>query len=282
MQHEARCPEISPPDCAEQDIPAHLHDQRIRWLRLHPGLNVGLGKGWQLQGQLPFDVRVLTIDYRTLDGQPFDPPYGDIHHRNEVLWGLVDGRIAAWRYAAPGGGWILGGGVGTTLPFGRTEDDPFALAAQGETHQHFQLGSGTFDPVVGLVAIQQGMRWGAWASVDARLPVYANGRGYRPPTSLNVSVGPTVRFLTGIQLMATAEGAVETVERWSGAPYGGRAAVGAGLGALAAVRSDLVLQVQGRAALWEAAFARHEEPLTQPLLITAGLSWTPGLAPGRE
>jgi hypothetical protein len=40
----------------------------------------------------------------------------------------------------------------TTLPFGRTEEDPFILGMIGQEHQHIQFGTGTFIPSLAVEA----------------------------------------------------------------------------------------------------------------------------------
>ena len=269
--------------CAEQDIPDHEHHQRIDWLRADPTLTTGLGGGWQASLGLPIDLRVLGIEYTTPDGEPYEPPYGDNHHRDEVLWGLTDGRAMLWRYAAPSSRLVVGGGIGTTLPFGRTEEDPFALAAEGEEHQHFQLGSGTFDPMATGQAILAGPRWGAWLSADARVSLYENRKGYRPPRSVAVSAGPSFRIVPDLQVLATADGLYETPETWDGEPYGGRAVLTTSAVAIYTVNPRLVLQGQGRATVWQRGLGdEHDEPLTQRFVLSAGASWSFGRGHGDQ
>jgi len=276
IDHPAGCPEVDPVLCAEQDIPDHEHHQGIDWVRADSTMNVGLGRSWQASLGLPFDLRLLTVDYTTPDGDPYDPPYGDNHHRDEVLWGLTDGRAMLWRYGTPTDGLVLGVGAGSTIPLGKTEENPFALAARGLEHEHFQLGSGTFDPVVAGIAMMTGRRWGGWASVDARLPVYANGQGYRAPRSVSASVGPSFRVVPELALLGTVDVLHETSESWDGTPYGGRQVLTGSLTALYTVSSSVVLQASGRATAWQRSLGEDEdEPLRQALVLTAGVSVTP-------
>ena len=281
VDHVATCPEVDPVLCAEQDIPDHEHHQSIDWFRLDSTVNIGLGRRWQASLGLPFDVRVLSIAYTTLEGDPYDPPYGDNHHRDEVLWGPTDGRATLWRYEAVGEHLVLGGGAGATLPLGKTEANPYALAAEGLPHEHFQLGSGTVDPLLSGLALWRGPRWGGWATLDARLPVYANAHGYRPPRSLSASLGPSFRAGRALQLVATVDGLHESPETWDGEAYGGRQVLTGSLAALFTVSPALVLQAGGRATLAQRALTDDPdaEPLRQGLVLSLGLSWTPRPAP---
>ena len=103
FSHDAHCPEISPLVCADPDIEMlpHEHHQGVTMLRYQTTVSFGLGNGWQVMGMIPVDAKLLSIEYTTMDGQPYDPPYGDIHHRNETLFGLGDGRTLP-KQQAPG------------------------------------------------------------------------------------------------------------------------------------------------------------------------------------
>ena len=277
IRHVAVCPEVDPLSCAETDIPEHMHDQRIAWFRLEPTLNVGLGQGWQVSASVPLDLRDVNVAYETMEGAPYDPPYDDIHHRTETLWGPVDGTLLVRRFFAPGRA-VVGVGLGTTLPFGKTEEDPYALTEQGLRHQHLQLGTGTFVPMVTLDGTWAGPRWGAVGWVSGRLPLYANGHDYQPGAGVTGGLGPSFRVTPTVQLLATAEGSWEGPEQWSGEPYGGRATLLGGLTGTWALSPAVVLQVQARvtALQWMGHQDEDEGSAVQRFLGSAGVSWTFG------
>lgn len=278
IAHVAVCPEVDPLLCAVQDIPEHWHDQRIAWFRLDPTLNVGLGGGWQASLSVPFDLRAVTVDYTLPDGTPFDPPYDDIHHREESIAGPIDAMLFGKRYVQAGERVLLGFGVGTTIPLGRTEEDPYALTEEGERHQHMQLGTGTFVPLATLEGVLEGPRWGGVAWLSGRLPLYESAKGYTPAVSLTGGFGPTFRVVPPVQLLVTAEGSWEGQERWGGVPYGGRATVLGGLGANWTISPRLVAQAQARvtALQWMGHHDPDEGSAVQRFLGTAGVSWTFG------
>ena len=118
FSHDAHCPEISPRVCADPDIEMlpHEHHQGVTMLRYQTTASFGLGGGWQIMGMIPVDAKLLSIEYTTMDGEPYDPPYGDIHHRNETLFGLGDGRLEAQYFFRVAEGWVLGGGLGADVP----------------------------------------------------------------------------------------------------------------------------------------------------------------------
>jgi len=287
IQHEAMCPEVDPLLCATTDIPMHMHDQRITWFRLSPGLTVGLGEGWQASLELPVDVRQVRVDYTTMDGAPFDPPYDDIHHRDEVLYGPVDGSLWVRRYFSAGR-FLYGAGLGSTLPLGRTEEDPYALTEEGLTHQHLQLGAGAFIPQIGLDLLYSQGRWGMMSAISGRVPLYANGKGYLAPLSLNLSAGPTFRSSKTLMWALSAEGLYEGAESWGGTPSGGKTALGAALGAFWTLSPQVTLQAQARTTLYQHDAPSDEDgQIRQWLIGTVGLSWQgagkgEGKEPGEE
>lgn len=145
--------------CVAQELPDHLHDLDQSWLRMRLGAGLGLGGGWQVGLELPFDLRAFDVTYTTLDGAPYDPPYDDIHHRDETLLGPADGELTLRRYGRRER-LVAGAWLGLSLPLGRTEEDPFAAAEQGEWHQHTQLGAGLPLALLGASLVRGG-EWGA-------------------------------------------------------------------------------------------------------------------------
>lgn len=275
VDHEAHCPEVDPVTCAQGEVPEHRHLQDIGWVRLDPTLSVGLGRGWQVAGELPVDLRAVRVDYVTLDGAPFDPPYDDIHHRDETLFGVVDGQVRLSRYQRAGGA-TLGLGLGTTVPLGRTEEDPYALGEAGKTHQHLQFGTGTFVPLARAEGWIGHRRWGALAQLEGAWSLYANGKGYRAPSRASLTAGPTWRATPALTVWALPQVGLETPERWSGEPYGGVVRAYLGVGGAAPVAPGLSLTAEARVLLAQAPLVPDPEGvLVQPLLLSVGGRWAP-------
>jgi hypothetical protein len=164
-----------------------------------------------LLARLPYDVKDQRVRYTTLDGQPFVPPYGDIHHRTETLRGLSDAELLAIFSLAPG--WLAGAGL--TLPIGKTEDNPLELGRLGLKHEHIQFGSGTVDPRVLLGWSHAFGRIGVEAMADARLPIYESGKGYKGPITIQYKVGPGMAFGRAFVSLAFA-GQYQSIARWNG------------------------------------------------------------------
>lgn len=275
IQHVAACPEVDPLLCATTQIPEHWHDQSITWFRLDALLSAGLGNGWAVAGGLPFDVRSITVDY-TIDGAPYSPPYDDIHHREEVLFGPVDGSLWLKRTLMVGSV-VLTPSVGSSIPVGHTEDDPFALTELGEKHQHMQFGTGTFDPLVSVDAVFRFGRFGALSTVSSRLPLYEGANGYRAPRVVAGSAGPTLAVTPKLYAWLLADAAYEGEELWQGESYGGRASVSASAGALYTLSPEVSVQLTARVPVWEAVHHTDEDAsVSQPLSVAAGVSWAFG------
>ncbi|HYI08048.1 MAG TPA: hypothetical protein VEK57_03160 [Thermoanaerobaculia bacterium] len=170
----------------------------------------GLRENLQLNVTLPYDVKALQIRYTTLDGEPFTPPYGDIHHRTETLTGISDAAVGVdWRVRP---GWLAGAGV--SLPIGHTEPNPIVLGREGEMHQHIQFGSGTLQPRLSLQYVRPG-QVAFVGRAEARLSLYENGEGFRAPATFLWSAGPSMR-IRGIGVDGRFEGQHQTLGRWDG------------------------------------------------------------------
>jgi hypothetical protein len=277
FSHDAHCPEISPIDCADPnfEIVDHQHHQSVAMARAQVSLSYGFGGGWQAMARLPVDTKYLTIDYTTPDGEPYDPPYGNIHHRNETLLGPGDGQFEIQKYARLGENVTLGGGIGTTVPTGRTEENPYALTLKGETHQHMQMGSGTFDPVAQFSAIWMSHRWGFIANTNGRLPLYDNSKGYRPSPTLALAAGPTYRFTSKTMVTSSLGFRREWQATWDGEPdeMSGLTAIDGAAAIIYRFTPTFAVMVQGRKAL---AQWSDEVLIIQRFVGTVGVTLTPG------
>lgn len=151
------------------------------------------------------------IDYRTLAGDPYDPPYGDIHHRTERLDGLGDGDVGL--SFAPARDFLVGAGL--SIPLGRTEPDPIELGRRGVKHEHIQFGSGTVDPKLSVQWSRPFGRVRVGASADVRIPLYENRHGFKPPATIRWALGPSLALGTA-GLSAQYAGQYQSIGKWNG------------------------------------------------------------------
>lgn len=212
--HESHCPDIGP-ICDERDEPAQLHDQTLNIAELRAIVAYAWSSALSFETEIPVKAIDTGIIFRRLDGTPFVPDYGNIHHRNETLAGIGD----IW-LSARGSIELLGlrwsGLAGVTLPTGKTEEDPFALGEHGLEHQHLQFGTGTFDPLLGV-----NVTWfGGAARFDvygtAQLSLYRNNHGYQAGNKLSFGFNGGVNVVPWLELAVTADLIHEQPERWQG------------------------------------------------------------------
>ena len=175
----------------------------------------GFGKHAGVEAVLP--LRYVRGDIEFLDDsrRPLANPGGSIHHRDETLLRPSDPWLLG-HAARTAGPWTLALRAGVTLPLGRTEENPFELGRQGLPHQHFQFGTGTWDPLVGLGAGRRFGRVNLALTGLARFVVAENGHGYRAGHRYALSLNAQRPLSSSWHLLASAEAWHESAETWQG------------------------------------------------------------------
>lgn len=287
VDHPASCPEVDPVLCAEQDLPLHEHHLLTIHSRAEARAELGLTRALRVGLLVPVEWRRVEVEYTLADGEPYAPPYADIHHRDEDIVGLADGE--AWLQGTKGMADLLGWArLGATLPWGRTEEDPYALGAQGLEHEHHQLGAGLPLLLGGLGLSRPATPWGGGVRLGLRLPVGTNGKGYRAPTSLESGLGLERRLGARWQAESGLGLVVEGPERWSGQDHPGRQAVLLGGGLSLEARPQLRLRLDVRGPLWQhVGHAEHGDEdgklrLGPRLAVGLELGRRPGGSPHQE
>ncbi len=212
--HETHCPDIGP-ICLRRDEPPHLHDQTFQVFEARLITELGLTSNFSVEAQVPLRMTGVRIVYRRLDGSAFVPDWSDIHHRNETLAGLGDPWLLV-RGATTVAGFELRGRLGLSLPVGRTERNPFALAALGLEHQHVQFGTGTFNPLATAEVSKALGHLTFLGSGQAFLPLAQNQHGFRAGVRVGLGVGTEVAFLERFRAAITLDVLHEGPERWDG------------------------------------------------------------------
>lgn len=227
------------------------------------GLDVSYGITPWLAVEARLGVRVVDTKphYDELDGTPKLVP-DDPHHHDETIVGPTDPWLVL-RFAAARNKLISTARLGLTLPLGSTVPNPYLLGDEGKWHEHTQLGTGTFVPIVGLGLSYSLGPIDLDVSTLGLFSAYANSKGYRAPSRFFPAFRLTIPFLEGaLRPYLAAEISAETGERWDGRPGSegsdGRADLLAG-GGLAwrfhkAWRVDLGVRVHAAALAGGAAF----------------------------
>jgi hypothetical protein len=212
--HEAGCADLD--NCDELPVqPTYMHDQHLYPVELRLSGEYSFSKLLAVELQLPFRAVTTTIHYTTPEGAEYEPLDPDVHHRDETVFGVVD----PWLLLRVGdfvSDWWLAARPGVSLPLGATRENPFELGDRGIRHQHIQLGTGTFDPVLVLEAARTIKAWELGFFAQGQASLYENSHGYRAPWKIagGGSIGHTlVGKLSG---SLGLESFHEAAERWNG------------------------------------------------------------------
>jgi thiol-disulfide isomerase/thioredoxin len=211
--HDAACPEIGP-ICTVRAEPPQRHHTTLLATDLRLIGEYGLARGLALQAAVPLRIIGTTTGYTDLSDRPIALDYPSIHHHDETLVGPGDAQLLLH-----GGRKVLGLSVGAragvSIPLGVVHEDPYRLAAQGLSHEHIQLGTGTWDPVLSLDASGKigSFTLAGFAALQA--PLYQGPQGYRAGAR---SQGGLVlaRPLDAVTVRLSAQLLHEQPERWQG------------------------------------------------------------------
>jgi hypothetical protein len=192
-------------------VPLHRHAVELEFVRFELVTTYAFTEGWDARLRVPYDVkertaRVVLVDPAAPDEIAAMQRNLDAHHPTETLEGLGDLTLLAARKRRDllRHGDVLTTTFGTSIPIGRTEEDPYVLGDAGLPHEHIQFGTGTFDP---LLEVHYFAPVGRITSLSAnalgKFPLYENDKGYRGPvevsSGMSLAVAPTDRLsLRGI------------------------------------------------------------------------------------
>jgi hypothetical protein len=213
--HQAGC--VDPTDCREVPVqPRFLHDQSIQPGEVRAVAELGLTRRLGVEVQIPFRVTRTTVQYRSLTGQPYQPLDPDVHHRNETLAGLADPWLLG-RWGRSVAGTALTVRAGASIPLGGTEEDPFALGAEGRRHQHIQFGSGTFDPLLLLDLSRTIAPIDLSAYGQAQLTLHQSSKGFRAGNRYFAGAQAGALLAARVTTSLGLDLLTERPERWAGA-----------------------------------------------------------------
>ena len=205
------------PSGAAVPVPLYRHETSLDYLRLELGLQYTLAPHWDVIARIPWEQKdqqssIGFIEAATDAERAAMQRNVDLHHRTTTLRGLADlmllGRRRFSRFNIA---------FGTTIPTGSTVDDPYALGDRGVEHQHIQFGTGTFDPLVEASYLQPlSERLTAGVSLNARVPLYENRRGFRAPPDGSLSVHLSRRFNDRLQARLEGTAFAQGYGSWDG------------------------------------------------------------------
>lgn len=165
-------------------------------LRVALELDYAFSDSWGVMLRIPFDIKDQEASVGfiepALEGEKKAMlRNGNIHHRTGTYQGLSDLMLLATydKQAVFREGDSLRISAGTTLPTGKTEENPFELGAKAREHLHIQFGTGTFDPLIEAnywMPLSKMFKLGGYAL--SRFPMYANRKTYQGPGELTAGL----------------------------------------------------------------------------------------------
>ncbi len=192
-----------------------VHDQDLAISEARLALDVGLTQRFAASVVVPLRIVATSIVYRNGMGTPVQLTEPDVHHRDETLTGIADPMVLG-AFSFPIQGVRLTARAGMSIPLGRTEENPFALGDMGLRHEHIQMGTGTFNPVLAVEASSGWGRWRAGGILFTQQVVYENDKGYHAGD--RYAAGLSLRRALGTvwSVRGGPEFQAETAERWGG------------------------------------------------------------------
>ena len=206
------------------DAPLHRHHVALSTYRMDVGVQYLLSDQWTLQANIPYAVRDQDASIEWID--PVSPEdrqailrSRDIHHRDETYAGLTDSDLFLGykKRGLFGTDDLLFARLGTTIPIGKTEENPWKLGDAGIEHLHIQFGTGTFNPIANLqysLPLYRGLT--VTASTRGTFPFYENNKTYRGPVELTYTAGFMYRLSDGFSFNGNYLGFYQSAAAWAG------------------------------------------------------------------
>jgi len=206
------------------EAPLHRHHVALSTYRINVGLQYLLSDRWSLQATVPYAVREQEASIEWITPVSSEERQAilrsrDIHHRNETYTGFSDVdlflgyRIRGFFKTDD----VLSTRLGTTIPIGKTEENPWELGDAGIEHLHIQFGTGTFNPIANLqynLPLYRGLT--ITASARGMLPFYENSKTYRGSAELGWTVGFTYRLFDWFSFSGNYLGFYQSAAAWAG------------------------------------------------------------------
>ena len=206
------------------EVPLHRHHVTLNIFRVDVGLKYQFNSQWMVEANVPYEAKVQEATIEEIESvSPAELAAivrnRDNHHRNETYTGPTDTDVLMG-YQTQGifmTNDFLIGRIGTTIPFGKTEEDPWKLGDAGLEHLHIQFGTGTFNPIADLhysFPLYKGL--GANASIRGKLPFYENSKTYRGSREITYTAGLNYRFNNRLSLQTSYIGFYQHYAYWAG------------------------------------------------------------------
>jgi len=205
-------------------VPLHRHEVSLDVARIETELEYSFRNNWDVWFRVPYEIKERDAKVRLVDAaSDFERKamqrHLNLHHKEETLRGFSDFRMLVAHRINDllREGDALDVALGTSIPIGETENDPFTAGAEGLEHEHIQFGSGTFDPLLELyytAPLSESFSLGGFAV--GRFPYYENRKSYRGP--IEVTAGPTANYKLSkrLSLQSNVSAYFQDFAHWDG------------------------------------------------------------------
>lgn len=212
------------PDGTPIDVPLYRHEVSLDYARIELALQYAFAENWDVTARIPWEQKaqhagITFVENATPAERAAMQRNIDIHHRTVTLRGMGDVMLLAKRRwpAMWRDGDALSISAGTSIPTGRTIENPYIAGDRDEQHLHIQFGTGTFDPLLeaSYSAPIRG-RISAGGYVAARAPLYENSHGFRGATDVTLAAFGALRATERLQLRLEAAAYRQGYAAWNG------------------------------------------------------------------
>ena len=204
--------------------PLHRHLVSLDFRRLDLGVQYSIANNWKVMLSIPYAIKDQDASIEEIE--PTSPrdreailANQDIHHRDETYRGFSDFSLlfSHRRLGILRDSDYLVGSLGSSIPIGKTEENPFSLGDAGLEHLHIQFGTGTFDP---LVELHYGTPlfgdFSLNASVRGQFPFYKNNKTYRGSVELTSTAEVEYHLFDWLAFHAAYLGFYQSYAHWDG------------------------------------------------------------------
>lgn len=205
-------------------VPLHQHHVKLNIYRVDLGLKYYFGPRSALELNIPYEVKTQEASVEEI-APVTDEEWeailrnGNNHHRDETYTGPTDLDLLVGHHLHGifrKDDFLLGR-IGTTIPTGKTEENPWKLGDAGLEHLHIQFGTGTFNPIADLhysLPLYKGL--GANMSLRGKLPFYENSKTYRGSREITYTAGLQYRLNKWLSFQASYLGFYQHYAYWAG------------------------------------------------------------------
>ena len=212
------------PEGEQITVPLHKHLVALDFLRTELSFEYTFKTNWTVWLRVPFDIKMQTASIHyfghvTQYEEDAILAQKNIHHRTENYTGISDFRLLlSYRinglFSKKG---RLDLAFGTSLPTGKTEEDPFVAGDKAQKHLHIQFGAGTFDPLLELhysMGLNNKLSL-ALFSIN-KVSLYQNRKKYQGPFETTTGCSLGYRVANWLTSRLTFANFTQTYAKWNG------------------------------------------------------------------